>query len=71
MIKEADIYPLGTVVRRKKTGEFAIIKKYTYQHEGRGFLNYLGHIEGKGGNLYALYHDDIDLECLPKALTAD
>jgi hypothetical protein len=55
---------LGTVVRLK-TGQFAIIKQVCYLKEEKNFLHYLGEIEGKRG-LYALYHDDIFLECLPK-----
>jgi hypothetical protein len=65
MVKDEDVFPIGTVVRRRKTGEFALIKNYTFQHEGKGFLNYLGQIENKGDGIYAIYHEDIDLECLP------
>jgi len=66
MVKDEGIYPIGTVVRRKKTGEFAIIKRYTFQHEGKNFLNYLGQIEGKNeSDMYALYHNEIELEALP------
>jgi hypothetical protein len=63
--KDYEVYPIGTVVRWKKTGEFAVIKNYTFLKEGRGFLNYLGIIESRGDKLYALYHDDLELECLP------
>jgi hypothetical protein len=62
-----DIYPINTVVRIKKTGEFAVIKNYTFQHDGKGFLNYLGIIEGKGDGTYALYHENIELESLPES----
>lgn len=65
--KDDEVYPVETVVRIKKTGEFAIIKSRTFQKDGRGFLNYLAQIDGRGeGDLYALYHDDIELEHLPK-----
>lgn len=30
----------------------------------RGFLNYLGEVEGREG-LYAMYHDDLEVEHLP------
>lgn len=62
--KDNEIWPLETVVRIKKTGQFAIIKEQAFQFQGKGFLNYLGEIEGRDG-LYALYHDDIELEELP------
>lgn len=63
--KDSEIYPVNTVVRRKKTGEFAKIKAHTFQKDGKGFLNYLAEIEEHDG-LYALYHDDIELEHLPE-----
>jgi hypothetical protein len=64
MVKEEDIYPIGTIVRLKKTGQFAKIVKHIYVKDGKGFLNYLGEIEGREG-LYAVYHDQIELELLP------
>lgn len=63
-IPDNEIYPIDTVVRWKRTGEFGLIKKYTFQHEQRGFMNYLVQVEGKEG-LYCWFHDDIDLEHLP------
>lgn len=64
------LYPIGTVVRLKKTGEFALIVEHSYQKDGQGFLNYVAQIEGrrnveigKGG--WSLYHDEIELEQLP------
>jgi hypothetical protein len=63
-IKDSDVYPVGTVVRIKRTNEFAIIKTHTFQHFGRGFLNYLVEKEGKHG-LYCAFHDDIEVEHLP------
>ena len=58
--------PFETVVRLKKTGEMAIIKQIFHLNDQKSFLNYLGIIEGRGkDDLYALYHDDIELECLP------
>lgn|GEM_PF-1832030 len=65
LVRDEAIYPIETIVRRKKTGEFAIIKNYNFQHDGKGFLNYLGLVEGKGEGLYALYHDDIEFEWPP------
>ena len=66
-MKDEDTYPLDTVVRIRKTGEFAIIKQKTFQKDGRGFLNYLAVIEGRGDALYAVYHENVDLEILPIA----
>lgn len=60
--RDEDAYPIGTVVRIRKTGQFAIIRQLTFQYNGHGFLNYLGEVDGRDG-LYALYHGDIDLEC--------
>ena len=62
-IKDSEVYPVGTVVGLR-TGQFAIIKQVCFLNEEKNFLHYLGEIEGKHG-LYALYHDDIFLECLP------
>lgn len=62
--KDEEVYPEGSVVRIKKTGVFAIIKDHIYLSEGRNFLNYLAEIEGRTG-LFALYHEDVELEHLP------
>ena len=64
-IKDSDVYPVGTVIRIKRTNEFAIIRTHTFQHLGKGFLNYLVEIEDKQG-LYCAFHHDIDLEHLPR-----
>lgn len=61
--KDDEAYPEGTVVRIKRTGEMAIIRGRQFMKEGRNFLHYLAEIEGREG-LYALYHDDIELEAL-------
>ena len=58
-------YDVGTVVRLKKTGEFALITDVCYLMDRKNFLNYLGVIEGRGDGKYALYDADIELECLP------
>lgn len=63
MTRDEDVYPVGTVVRIKKTGQFAIIKDVCFLKNGKNFLNYLGEIEGRGGGLYAIYHEDVELEC--------
>lgn len=64
--KDDEVYPIGTVVRIIKTGEFALIKKQTFLMDGWLFLHYLGNIEGREeGALYCLIHSDLDLECLP------
>lgn len=62
--RDGEEYPIGTVVRIRKTGQFAIIRGHTYVMDGKSFLNYLGEIEGRAGQ-YALYHGDIELECPP------
>lgn len=62
---ESKLFEVDTVVRIKKTGQFAIIKQVSYLKDKKNFLNYLGVIEGRGDGLYALYHDDLELECLP------
>ena len=63
--KPEDVYPIDTVVRIKKTGQFAMIKSQTFLKDGKGFLHYLGIIEGRGDGLYCLLHDDVELEALP------
>jgi hypothetical protein len=62
--KDEDTYPEGTVVRFKKSGKLAVIKKRAFMMDGKGFLHYLGAIEGRQGE-YAIYHDDVDLVALP------
>lgn len=58
-------FEVGTVVRIKRTGELAIIRERSYLKDNISFLNYMGEIEGRGAGLYALYDDDLELECLP------
>jgi hypothetical protein len=65
MAKDHETYPEESVVRLKKTGEFALIKKRVFLKEGKNFLHYEGPIEGRGPGNYAFYHQDVDLECLP------
>ena len=67
MVRDEDTYPIDTVVRLKKTGQFAIIKDKTFLFQEKNFLHYLGQIEGKGEGLYCLLHDEIELEVLPPA----
>lgn len=64
--KNFEVYSVNTVVRLKNTSQFAIIKIQTFQMNGRGFLHYLGEIEGQEG-LYCLIHDRLELECLPSS----
>lgn len=64
MVHDEDTYPIDTIVRIRKTGEFAIIVDKTFLKDGKGFMNYLAQIEGREGK-YAFYHEDIDLEALP------
>lgn len=62
--KDDEVYPIGTVVRLKRTGQFALIKDVAFLLNGQSFLHYTGEIEGREGN-YAIYHEDVELECLP------
>lgn len=62
--KDDEVYPVGTVVRLKKTGQFAIIRKQVFLMDEKNFLHYTGEIEGREG-MYAIYHDDVELEALP------
>jgi hypothetical protein len=61
--RDDQVYPLNTVVRIKKTGEFAIIVGYNFLKDGKGFLNYYAEIQDKKGK-YALYHGDLEVEVL-------
>lgn len=63
--KDNEVYPIGTVVRLKKTGEFACITHQDFQFQGKSFLNYRAVIEGRGEGHYAIYHGDVELEVLP------
>lgn len=66
MVRDEDTYPIDTIVRIRKTGEFAKIKARSFLSDGdKNFLNYLAEIEGRGPGLYAVYHEDVDLESLP------
>lgn len=64
MVKVKDVYPIGTVIRIRRTGEFAIIKQRTFLNP-ENFLNYLALIEGRDDGLYCVFHEDVDLEALP------
>lgn len=76
MVKVQDIYPIDTVVRLKKTGQFAIIKQRSFLNS-ENFLNYLAIIEGRGEHdLYAVYQRErgprsIALNCLNKVCNLD
>lgn len=71
MTKDEDVYPLETVVRLKKTGQFAIIKSRTFLSPGeKNFLHYLAIIEDRGPGHYCIFHQDVELECLPTVLSA-
>ncbi len=63
--KDNEVYVVDTVVRLKKTGEFAIIRKVQFMMDGKHFLHYEGEIEGRGSGNFALYHNDVELEALP------
>lgn len=64
MPKVDELYPVGTVVRLKKTGQFVLIVEQCFLKDAMNFLNYEGEIEGREGR-YAIYHEDVELECLP------
>jgi hypothetical protein len=44
---DSDAFPVGSVIRIKRTNEFAIFRKKTFQKDGKRFLNYLVEIEDK------------------------
>lgn len=62
--KPEEVFPVGTVVRLKKTGEFALITDRTMLM-GWHFLHYLGRIEGRGDGNWCLIHDEVELEAFP------
>lgn len=65
MIKDEDTYPLETVVRLKKTGEFALLKKKAWLRpdQQKYYLHYEAIIEGRGNDkFFAIYHDDVEPE---------
>lgn len=57
-----------TIVRLIKTGELARIINPIYIKDGQNFIGlYHAEIEGrKPGTIWALRHDEIELECPPK-----
>ena len=63
--KEEEVYPVGTVVRLKRTGEFALIVEQSRFIDG-SFQNYLGEIEGREPGTWCLIHSEVELECLPR-----
>ena len=63
--KDDELIPINTIVtiiRGANIGKRARIKQHSFQMNEKGFLNYLGYIQGKGKDLYALYHDDLEVE---------
>lgn len=66
-VKTTGKFEPGTVVRLKKTGEFALIhERVCLMKRPENFLHYMGIIEGRGPKpVWALYDDDLELECLP------
>jgi hypothetical protein len=61
---EHEVWPVGSVIRKIETGEFALIKEHIRHFDGK-FQYYLVNIEGKDGQ-YAAIHDRYELEALPK-----
>lgn len=62
-----DLYPVGSVVRFKKTGVFALICEHVFLKDNKNFLHYEGLIEGKPDPdaWYAFYPEEVELENLP------
>lgn len=58
--RDEDVYPAGTRVRIKKTGEKAVIRDVVFLKDGKNFLHYEGEIEGKEGH-FVLYHRNIEV----------
>lgn len=65
-LKDEDVWPLDTIVRLKKTHEFARIVSHTWLRPEipRYFLHYSVEIEDRGGP-WCLLPGEADLECLP------
>lgn len=57
--KDNELYPLETKVKTRR-GEIAVIKDYTFQFQGKGFLHYEAEIVGRKGR-YCLLHDEIEV----------
>ena len=67
-MEDSETYPTGTVVRIRKTGEFARITRHNWLRPElkKFFLNYFADVEGRNPTgPYALFHDEVDLEALP------
>lgn len=56
----------GSIVRIKRTNEFARINRKVYLNGQTNFLHYEGEIEGRIGNYCLPPDDELELECLPK-----
>jgi hypothetical protein len=61
---EEEVWPVDTVIRDKKTGEFAIIRQ-VIRHLDGSFQYYLVEKEGKKGR-YCAIHDRWEFEAPPK-----
>lgn len=66
MVSDSEVYPIGTIVRLKSTGEFCKIVSHNWLRPElkKHFLNYFAEIEGKKGK-FAVYHSEVELEALP------
>lgn len=62
--QEHEVWPVGTVIREIKTGQFAIIR-HVMRHLNGSFQYYLAEFENKKGQ-YCAIHDRWELEALPK-----
>lgn len=61
--KDNELYPKETEVLCKKgfnASKKAVIKDYTFQFQGKGFLHYEAEIVGRKGR-YCLLHDEIEV----------
>jgi hypothetical protein len=61
--REDEVWPVGTVIRKIETGEFALIRQIVRHLDG-SFQYYLVEKEGKEGQ-YCAIHDRWELEALP------
>lgn len=63
--KDNELIPIDKVVKiiaGTNKGKKARIKQYIFLNGDKGFLNYLEFVQGKGRDLYTLYHDDIEID---------
>lgn len=66
--KDENVDPIDTIVRIKRTGEFARISNHGWLRPEikKYFLHYEAEIECRSPDIWILYHDDIEFEWPPK-----